>query len=63
MNSFYENNVKVTSEDVERIEKDTRDQSMNETWFKERKKKRLTSSVFGDINSRGMNNNTPKNST
>ena len=57
MNSFYENNVKVTAEEIERIEKDTRDQSMNETWFKERKK-RLTSSVFGDINSRGINNNT-----
>ena len=57
MDIYYNQNVRVTSEEVEIIEQDTKDQSLNQKWYEERKK-RITSSIFGDIISRGINNNT-----
>ena len=59
MDQFFKSNIEVTSEEIDNIEKETREQSLNEKWYEERKK-RLTSSIFGDVISRGINNNTPK---
>ncbi|XP_060589163.1 uncharacterized protein LOC132744460 [Ruditapes philippinarum] len=41
---------------IDEIEKKTRGQSSNDLWHDERKK-RLTSSIFGDVMSRSLNNN------
>ena len=56
MEEYYEKVIKVTSKEIEQIENNTKDQSLNETWYSERRK-RLTSSIFGDIMSRNSNNN------
>ena len=45
---YYRTKVIVTKEEVEDIERDTRDQGANEMWRKERRK-RITASVVGGI--------------
>ena len=52
MEEYYE---KVTSKEIEEIENNTHDQSLNESWYSERRK-RLTRSIFGDIMRRNRNN-------
>jgi hypothetical protein len=53
---YFIDNVKVTENEIDIIELETRGQSNNEKWKSERKK-RLTSSVFGEVMSRNVNNN------
>ena len=38
MDKYFENNVKVTCEEIDNIEQQTKEQSLNDTWYRERKK-------------------------
>ncbi|XP_060568496.1 uncharacterized protein LOC132727107 [Ruditapes philippinarum] len=54
--TFYKSTISTCNSKL--IEQHTRGQSSNINWFAERKK-RLTSSVFGEVMSRSQNNNRP----
>ena len=54
--NFLSQNIYISESQIEVIERDTRGQSFSTTWIDERKK-RITSSVFGDIVSRGAKSN------
>ena len=41
MDTYYEQNFKVTRERIDCIEQDTREQSLNPKWFEDRKKELL----------------------
>ena len=54
--TYYNNNVNISTPIISRIEKETRGQSDNDKWQCERKK-RLTSSNFGEVMTRSPNYN------
>ena len=56
--TYYESEVNVSEDTIRSIEKHTKGQSNNMKW-KEERRKRLTSSVFGDVMTRSVNNNSP----
>ena len=58
MKDYYEANVCKNEDDIKKIEHDTRQQSLSKKW-KDERKKRLTSSIFGEVVSRSVNNNNP----
>ncbi|KAL4221585.1 hypothetical protein ACF0H5_019842 [Mactra antiquata] len=55
---YYQENIVVKEYKRKAIELETRGQSFNEQWKQERKK-RLTSSVFGEVINRSVKNNSP----